>query len=114
MLSELRMIGPNNCLTKLFVDESLTCESPIELHMYDVLTSTGKPLPCFYCGDCDEQNLHSKLTDEKFPLCKYCHLKGRGAGCKRKSRKVKPKLMKPKKPAKPTKKMPKKRVQLIL
>ena len=99
-LSELRMIGNENLLTKVFVDEALTCDSNIEIHVYDLLLFLGKPLPCFYCGDVDEGNLVAKLTDESFPLCSFCQKRGRGVGSRRKSRKIKPQILKMKKPVK--------------
>ena len=98
-LTELRIIGSGNVLKKIFVDESLVCESPIESHMFDILLSLKKPLPCNYCGENDEERMFSKLTEECFPLCNSCEIKGRGAGLRRKSRKIKPnpaKKMKPK------------------
>ena len=98
-LSEVRMLGEENILSKVFVDEAITCDSAIEAHIYDILLDTGKPLPCYYCGDTDEKNLFSKLTDENFPLCCSCDGLGRGAGLRRKSRTVKPKVMKAKKPS---------------
>lgn len=98
-LTELRIIGSGNVLKKIFVDETLVCESPIEAHMFDILLSQKKPLPCHYCGEIEEEMMFSKLTEECFPLCKSCEIKGRGAGLRRKSRKIKPnpaKQIKPK------------------
>ena len=88
------MIGSTEILSKVFVDESLKCSSPVEAHVYDVLLTSGKCLPCFYCGDSQEGEMVSKLTDESYPLCGSCHRVGRGAGSRRKSRVVKPKPMK--------------------
>lgn len=96
-LTELRILAPDNILKKLFVDEALTCESSIETHMYDILLTLRKPLPCSYCGEKEEQELFSKLTDENFPLCLHCKGKGRGAGARRKGRKVQPAQVKQKK-----------------
>ena len=97
-LTELRIIGSGNVLKKIFVDESLVCESPIESHMFDILLSLKKPLPCNYCGENEEERMYSKLTEECFPLCKSCEIKGRGAGLRRKSRKIKPNPAKKVKP----------------
>ena len=97
-LSELRMLGSGCVLKKLFVDESLICESPIEPHMFDVLISLKESLPCSHCGEKEESKISSNLTEECFPLCLSCQLRGRGAGARRKSRKIKPKPMKIVKP----------------
>ena len=97
-LVELRILGSGNTLKKLFVDESLTCESPIESHMFDLLLAFKKPLPCSYCGEAEEAMLFSKLTVESFPLCTSCREKGRGAGMRRKSRRILPKPVKKIKP----------------
>ena len=97
-LTEIRILGSGSILTKLFVDEALVCDSPIEPHMFDILLSQRMPLPCSYCGEKDDSRLFSKLTDEDFPLCKGCEEKGRGAGKRRKSRKIKPKPVKKAKP----------------
>ena len=52
------------------------------------------------------------MTEEDFPLCKFCQKLGRGAGTRRKSRVIKPKPVKPNKMA--MKKMkPLKRRKLI-
>ena len=104
-------MGNTEVLSKVFVDESLNCSSPVEAHVYDVLLTSGKSLPCFYCGDSLEGNMFSKLTEESYPLCRNCHNVGRGAGTRRKSRVVKPKPMKVKKPTR--KILKKKNKQLI-
>ena len=96
-LPELRILGSSNVLSKIFVDESLTCDSPVESHMYDILLMNKKPLPCSHCGETDEIKMFSKLSDECFPLCKDCQDRGRGAGARRKSRKILPQNVKPKK-----------------
>ena len=111
-LTELRIIGNGNILRKLFVDESLSCQSPIEAHMYDILMTSKKPLPCSYCGEVEESRMTSKLSEECFPLCKSCELGGRGAAARRKSRKVVPKALKGKKPEVKSKK--KKTRQLLI
>ena len=103
-LAELRMLGTGNILKKLFVDESLRCDSPLEPHMFDILISLRKPLPCSYCGEKEEERLFSNLTEEQFPLCKSCNEKGRGAGVRRKSRKIQAKPVKQTKPKVSTKK----------
>ena len=97
-LPEIRILGSGSILTKLFVDEALVCDSPIEPHMFDILLSQRMPLPCRYCGEREESRLFSMLTDEGFPLCNGCEEKGRGAGKRRKSRKIKPKPVKKSKP----------------
>ena len=54
-LSELSILGKRNILSKVFVSEALTCEDPVESHLYDILENEGKPIPrkslfpC-YCG----------------------------------------------------------------
>ena len=96
-LTELRILGSDNILGKVFVDEALTCDSEIEPHMFDILLTLKKPLPCSYCGEREEHRLYSKLSDENFPLCVGCKVKGRGAGSRRKTRKVQPKEVKQKK-----------------
>lgn len=97
ILTELRIIGSENILSKIFVSEAMTCDDSIEPHLYDILESEGRPLPCFYCGEEDHRKLFSVMTEEDFPLCKACHNLGRGAGTRRKSRVIKPKPVKPKK-----------------
>jgi hypothetical protein len=97
-LRELRNIGSGSMLRKIFLDESLVCESPIESHMFDILLSLKKPLPCNYCGENEEERMFSKLTEESFPLCNSCEIKGRKAGLRRKSRKIKPNPVKKVKP----------------
>ena len=99
-LTELRILGSKNIFSKVFVDEALTCDSPIESHLFDVLMYLKQSLPCSHCGEVRESELSSKLTDDTFPLCKAYEQKGRGAGKRRKLRKIKPK---PVKKAKPTK-----------
>ena len=99
ILSELRILGSDNILLKVFVSEALNCDDPIEAHLYDLLGSEGKPLPCFYCGEVEQKKLFSLITEHSFLLCKACQKVGRGAGARRKSRVIKPtplKMMKPK------------------
>ena len=98
IISELRILGKENIFSKIFVDEALTCDSPVECHMFDILMDLRKPLPCYYCGEKDPRKIKENLTDEKFPLCQQCQAKGRGAGTRRRSRKVIPKAGKGKKP----------------
>ena len=97
ILSELRILGSDNILTKVFVSEALTCDDPIEANLYDILESGGLPLPCFYCGEFELREMFSVMSEDSFPLCKACHKLGRGEGAKRKSRVIKPKPMKVKK-----------------
>jgi thymidylate kinase len=97
-LTELRILGTGSVLKKIFVDESLTCDSPVEPHMFDILIDRKKPLPCSHCGETEESRIFSKLMDDCFPLCISCHAKGRGAGLRRKSRKILPKAIKKTKP----------------
>ena len=94
------------------MSEALTCDDSIEPHLYDILESEGRPLPCFYCGEEDPRRLFSMMTEEDFPLCKACHKLGRGVGTRRKSRVIKPKPVKPKKVTM-KKKKPMKRRNLI-
>ena len=93
-LSELRMMGHDNILAKVFVDEALTCNKPIETHMYDVHLAMQNPLPCYYCGEQEIGKISLTITDEKFPLCRKCQECGRGAAPRRKSRKLIPKAVK--------------------
>jgi hypothetical protein len=97
-LTEFRILGNRSIFTKMFVSEALTCDDAVEAHLYDILEDAGKVLPCFYCGEVEQKNLFSLITEEAFPLCFSCQKMGRGAGVRRKSRVIKPKLMKPKKP----------------
>ena len=84
-------------------------------HMYNILLMNKKPLPCSHCGETDEIKMFSKLSDECFPLCKDCQDRGRGAGARRKSRKILPQNVKPKKNmcSKPRGKNKNRRQQLI-
>ena len=113
ILSELRILGRDNIMSKVFVSEALNCDDPIEAHLFDILVSVGKPLPCFYCGELEQRKLFSLMTEDSFPLCKACQKVGRGAGARRKSRIIKPKPMKMIKPTKPKKKQAKRRQMLI-
>ena len=92
--SKVRILGTGNIMSKVFVDEALTCSKPMEAHIYDVLLATEKLLPCFYCGEVDPLKISSELTDDKFPLCRNCEDCGRGAAPRRKSRKLIPKAVK--------------------
>ena len=112
ILTELRIIGSENILYKVFVSEALTCEDQIETHLYDILENVGGPLPCLYCGEEDPRRLFSVMMEETFPLCKACQKLGRGAGARRKSRAIKPKPVKPKKVV-TKKRKPVKRKKLI-
>ena len=93
MLSELRLLGSNNILAKVFVSEALTCDDPVEAHLFDIL-GAGKPLPCYYCGELEQNKLFSLLTEDSFPLCQACQQLGKGPGARRKSRVIKPKPVK--------------------
>ena len=99
-LTEFRILGNGSIFTKVFVSEALTCDDAIEAHLYDVLEDAGTVLPCFYCGEVDQNKLAFLMTEEAYPLCLSCQKIGRGVGVRRKSRAIKPKLMKPKKPIK--------------
>ena len=90
----MRILGEGNILTKVFVDEALTCNKPMETHLYAVVLATEKPLPCFYCGEVDPAKIFLDLTEDKFPLCRKCEECGRGAAPRRKSRKIIPKAVK--------------------
>ena len=98
--SAIRMLGERNILSKVFVSEALTCEDPVESHLYDILENEGKPMPCFYCGELKQENLVSLATVESFPLCGVCQKRGRGCGQRRKSRVIQPKPVKRKNPVK--------------
>lgn len=93
-LREVRMLGNRNILSKVFVDEALTCSKPIEAHMFDVHLAIENPLPCYYCGEMEITKISSTLTDDKYPLCKKCKECGRGAAPRRKSRKLVPQAVK--------------------
>ena len=110
--TEHRLMGKNNVLKTVFVDESLTCESPIEAHLFDVLIMQGKPLPCSYCGEKDPLKISSTLSDAEYPLCKQCPESGRGAAPRRKSRKLKVKATKQINPAKKSSAVKRKRSSL--
>ena len=97
ILTELRIIGSHHIFSKLFVSEALTCDDPLESHLYDILEGVGHPLPCFYCGEDDQKKIFSVMEVQMFPLCKACKNVGRGAAERRKSRVIKPKPIKPKK-----------------
>ena len=112
-LSEIRIMGKQNVLTKVFVDESLICEAPMEAHLYDVLLLEGRPMPCYYCGENNFDILASTLSGDHFPLCNKCQKAGRGAAARRKSRKIKPKPMKKKKPVLPNPTAKRKRGSLV-
>ena len=49
-LTELRILGTGSVLKKIFVDESLTCDSPVEPHMFNILVDRKKPLPTATVG----------------------------------------------------------------
>ena len=95
-LSELSILGKRNILSKVFVSEALTCEDPVESHLYDILENEGKPMY--------QENLYSLVTVESFPLCKFCQKMVRRCGQRRKSLVIEPKPVKQKNPIKKTKK----------
>ena len=103
-LSELSILGKRNILSKVFVSEALTCEDPVESHLYDILENEGKPMPRFYCGEIKQENLYSLVTVESFPLCKFCQKMVRRCGQRRKSLVIEPKPVKQKNPIKKTEK----------
>ena len=113
VLNELRILGSDHILSKVFVSEALVCDDPIETHIYDILGDAGKALPCYYCGDLEQKNLFSLQTDEHFPLCHACQKMGRGHGLRRKSRAIKTAAVKPKKKPKQVSKKSSKRKVFI-
>ena len=94
-LRELSILGKRNILSKVFVSEALTCEDPVESHLYDILENEGKPIPRKSLFPC---------YCESFPLCKFCQKMVRRCGQRRKSLVIEPKPVKQKNPIKKTKK----------
>merc|ERR1711954_495327 len=86
---ELQLLGAESLFTTFFVDESLTCGSPVERHLYDILpASMNRSLPCYYCGETDL--LRTKVIEENtYPICSYCRtVKKYGSVQKRKKRTI--------------------------
>ena len=106
-------MGKKSILRTVFIDESLTCDDPLEAHLFDVLMVLGRSLPCYYCGEKDPVKISSTLSDEEFALCRKCQDSGREAATRRKSRKLKPKHIKTKKPVEVKSSSKRKRSSLV-
>ena len=85
------LLGNDSIFSVFFVDESLTCTSPVEKHLYDILEpSVTISAPCYYCGETDLVRT-SVDTDQVYPLCQYCRtVKKFGPVLKRKKRSIVP------------------------
>ena len=91
------LLGKESVLNTFYVDESLTCDSPVEKHLYEILkpSVTSSP-PCYYCGETDLL-LTSSDNDEVFPLCHHCrNVKKFGPVSRRKKRTIIPREKKKK------------------
>ena len=72
IFTELRIIGSHHIFSKLFVSEALTCDDPLESHLYDILEGVGHPLPCFYCGEDDQKKIFLVMEVQMLPLYNAC------------------------------------------
>ena len=74
------------------MDESLSCTSPMEKHLYDILPENVQSShPCYYCGETDLARV-SVGSEQEYPLCNYCRtIKKFGPVLKRKKRTIIPK-----------------------
>ena len=46
------ILGENSIFNRFFMDESLSCTSPMEKHLYDIIPENVQSShPCYYCGD---------------------------------------------------------------
>ena len=81
----------NFLFNTFFMDESLSCSSPVEKHLYEIIpNSMTSPHPCYYCGETDMAQT-SDATDREYPLCDYCrNTKKIGPVLKRKKRTIVP------------------------
>ena len=83
--------GEESIFNTFFMDESLSCSSPVEKHLYEILpNSMTSSHPCYYCGETDMAQT-SDATDREYPLCDYCrNTKKIGQVLKRKKRTIVP------------------------
>merc|ERR1712179_720134 len=85
------VLGVESIFNTFFVDESLSCSSPVEKHLYEIIpNSTTSSHPCYYCGETDMART-SVASDAEYPLCDYCRdTKKFGPVLKRKKRTIVP------------------------
>ena len=70
--SEIDLLGQQSIFSVFFVDESLTCASPMEKHLYEIIPpSVTISSPCYYCGETDLVRI-SENGDQAYPLCLHC------------------------------------------
>ena len=83
------LLGKESVFNNFFIDESLTCSSPVEKHLYEILNpSVTHSPPCYYCGETDLL-LTSVDSDQVFPLCHHCrNVKKYGPVLRRKKRTI--------------------------
>ena len=95
--TESAILGGASIFNIFFIDESLSCESPVEKHLYDILMpSIETSPPCYYCGESDSTRMATG-SDDSYPLCHHCStVKKYGPVLKRKKRTIIPRKQKPK------------------
>ena len=86
------ILGENSIFNRFFMDESLSCTSPMEKHLYDIIPENVQSShPCYYCGETDVARV-SVGSEQEYPLCNYCRtVKKFGPVLKRKKRTIVPK-----------------------
>ena len=95
--TESAILGSASIFSTFFIDESLSCQSPVEKHLYEILLpSIETSPPCYYCGEFDSTRMASESNDS-YPLCNHCKtVKKYGPVPKRKKRTIVPRNQKPK------------------
>ena len=94
---EVELLGDQSVFSIFFVDESLTCSSPIEKHLYEIIApSLTISAPCYYCGETDLARTSEK-SDQSYPICHHCStVRKLGPVKKRKKRAIVPRKSKSK------------------
>ena len=89
---EEHILGEDSIFNTFFMDESLSCTSPMEKHLYDIIPENVQSShPCYYCGETDVARV-SAGSEQEYPLCNYCRtIKKFGPVLKRKKRTIVPK-----------------------
>ena len=104
-MSEVDLLGDESIFSIFFNDESLSCSTPMEKHLYDIIPpSLTESAPCYYCGETDLVRT-STDCDQSYPLCHHCEtVRKLGPVKKRKKRTIVPREEKQKNRGKKSKK----------
>lgn len=101
---EVDLLGDESIFSVFFIDESLSCSTPMEKHLYDIIPpSLTESAPCYYCGETDLVRT-SADCDQSYPLCHHCQtVRKLGPVKKRKKRTIVPRERKQKNKGKKSK-----------